>query len=75
MSLPKTEAEYRKKSPSPGKLLDEYAELQARLQTAKANKDKDYDEYRAAKEAMRFQNWFWRSIRELAESGHVIEEG
>lgn len=58
-------ADYEQNLPTTGQLYDANEELEAELVAAKAVRDKDPERYQAAKHALRFARWYWRSIREL----------
>jgi hypothetical protein len=51
--------------PTSGELMDAWDRLNAEFLQAKANAEKDPATYRALKEKVRFNRWYWRSIRDL----------
>lgn len=64
--LKDTYDEAEKDIPTSGQLMDAYDRLVAEFVVAKENKDKDPETYRKLKERLRFNRWYWRSIREMA---------
>lgn len=56
-------------------VITEYAQAQARLEAAKANRDGDPAEYQAAMKHMAELRSFWRGIREVAGAAGAAGDG
>jgi hypothetical protein len=52
--------------PTSGELMDAYDRLVAQFLQAKTNAEKDSVTYRTLKERLRFNRWYWRTIRDSA---------
>lgn len=64
--LPKDLAEAEANIPTSGQLMDAYDNFVTEFVIAKENADKDPASYREMKNTLRFNRWYWRTIRDSA---------
>lgn len=63
-NLPKDFVEAEATIPTSGQLLDAYDRFMTDFTIAKSNAEKDPAAYREMKDTLRFNRWYWRSIRD-----------